>query len=94
MSDARITFHEAVEAFYHWPEDDPEPTVDFAERGYEPRPITLSQACEMVSGCPDILPGSYFDLLIRCGLKLDSCTYASAARAMSAAIAEQLTEAC
>jgi hypothetical protein len=86
----RGMFLDAIEAFEAWPENAPMPTVMLAVH-YEPRPISLMQACGLVWNCSDILPGTAFDTLVDCGLSLNNRrTYAAAARAMSAAIKEEL----
>ncbi len=54
----RDAFNEAVEAFYPW-DGSPQPTVDF-EVDYEPKPITLSQACNLVWQCTGVMPGWMF----------------------------------
>jgi hypothetical protein len=46
----------------------PEPTVDF-EVNYEPRPITVSEACRLVWKCTDIMPGWMVDELREFGLR-------------------------
>jgi len=58
----RDAFLAAIEAFYHWDDGEPEPTVPF-EINYEPVEIPISKACGLVWNCTDILPGSDFDLL-------------------------------
>ena len=82
-------FLDAIEAFEAWPENAPMPTV-MLEVHYEPRPISLMQACGLVWNCSDILPGTAFDTLVEYGLSLNRRTYAAAARAMSAAIKYEL----
>jgi hypothetical protein len=73
------TFEQAVEKMVRWDGIGPEPTVAF-EVNYEPRQITLAQACTLVSRCSDQLPGWICDNLEEFGLKRD--TYAAGARAM------------
>jgi hypothetical protein len=82
----RDTFLSAIEAYLAWEQSEPEPTVDFDEA----RPITISQACEMVWNCSDILPSGAVDSLDQCGLELSRRTYAAAARALLPAIKDQL----
>ncbi|WP_316216745.1 hypothetical protein [Bradyrhizobium sp. SZCCHNR3003] len=89
----RDTFGEAVEAFYHWNGTDPEPTVEF-EVHYEPRQVSLSEACNLVWNVSDIMPGWMVDLLRGNELDLKASTYAAGARAMHRWIKErQLTKA-
>jgi hypothetical protein len=77
----RDTFLEAVEAWYHWQEPEPQPTVTF-EMNYQPRQISLAKACGLVWNCTDILPGGYVTMLLDWEVNLKSRTYASAARAL------------
>ena len=58
----RDAFRAAIEAFYHWNDGEPEPTVTF-EINYEPVEIPISKACGLVWNCTDILPGSDFTIL-------------------------------
>jgi hypothetical protein len=77
----REMFLAAVEAFASW-RDGPEPTVEF-EVGYEPKRITLSEACNKLWNCTDILPRYDADELTGCGIELRSRTYGAAARAIN-----------
>jgi hypothetical protein len=82
----RDTFCDAIDAFMGWNEGEPEPTVEF-EIGYEPRHVTISEACALVWNCTDILPRIEFDsLYCDAGLPLKRRTYAAAAQAMLAEI--------
>jgi hypothetical protein len=74
----RSAFEEAVEVMVKWNGREPEPKVDF-EVNYEPRKISLLQACKLVSRCTDTLPGWIFDELQEFGLK--GGTYAAGAKA-------------
>jgi hypothetical protein len=85
----RGMFLDAIEAFEAWSKNASMPTV-MLDVHYEPPPISLMQACGLVWNCSDILPGTALDTLLDCGLSLDRRTYAAAARAMSAAIKEEL----
>jgi hypothetical protein len=81
----RDAFRAAIEAFYHWNDGEPEPTVTF-EINYEPVEIPISKACGLVWNCADILPGSDFTILEWCRIESESRTYAAAAHAMLDAI--------
>jgi hypothetical protein len=87
----RETFGEAVELFHDWDGNDPEPTLPF-EVHYEPRQITLSDACLLVWNCTDIMPGGMVELLRDCDLDFDKRTYAAGARAMHAWIKERISD--
>lgn len=76
----RDAFLEALEAFLCWNGRGPEPTVTF-EVDYEPRKITISQACGLVWHCTDTLPGHLRDhLAADYPDDLKGTSYASAAR--------------
>jgi hypothetical protein len=85
----RQAFEDAVEAMIKWHGSGREPTVDF-EINYEPRPITLAQACTLVSRCTDCLPGWIADELSEHGLK--TRTYAAGARAMRVWLRERRSQ--
>jgi hypothetical protein len=95
----RQVFIDAIEAYRDWEPGTPEPTVSYDVRSpaqhpqeffhIETREIPISQACGLVWNCADILPNSNFDTLFRhCGVEPipERQTYASAARALKAAI--------
>src|SRR5262245_43491383 len=75
----RDCFDRGVEAFYRWKGVGPEPTVEF-EVHYEPRSVSLSDACGLVWNCTDIMPSRMVVVLDE--LDLESNTYAAGARAM------------
>jgi len=79
----RDTFLAAIEEFDQWNGEGPEPTVEF-EVNYEPRPITLSQACGLVWNCTDIVPGDYRDMICDNFDTRVRGTYAGCARVMRA----------
>jgi hypothetical protein len=81
----RDTFLAALEAYRDWKDGEPEPTVDF-EVNYEPRPIPISKAAGLVWNCSDILPRDAVEDCEYTDLMIGRRTYASAARAMVAAI--------
>jgi len=80
----RDTFCGAVEAWYHWREGDPEPTVEY-EINYVPRQISISRACRLLWHCTDIVPGDLFGL-VKDDLDVRRQTYAAVAQAMHASI--------
>ena len=82
----RDTFCAAVEAWYHWKPSEPEPEVDF-EINWEPRPIPISKACDLVWNCTDILPGIEYEILQGLQEPPKLNTYAAAARALKREIA-------
>jgi len=84
----REAFQGAVDAFMQWRLGEPEPSVEF-ELNYTPRKISISAACGLVWNCADQLPRYYVEELKGAGLSV-SGTYASAARAMLAAIKKPL----
>ncbi len=80
----RDAFLEAVEAFEDW---DPAGSKPPARVGYEirhrPRQISVAEACGLVWGCTDILPGMVYRTLTEdVELDIKRQTYAAAARAM------------
>jgi hypothetical protein len=77
----REMFRDAIEAFVNWDSGNPEPTVTY-EVQYEPREITISQACGLLWNCKDVLPRGDYDRLSSCDIEPRSQTYASAARAI------------
>jgi hypothetical protein len=83
----RATFLAAIESYLAWRRG-PEPTVPFEVR-YVPQQITISQACGKVWNCSDVLPSEYLRALEATGLTVRWGTFASAARAMHAAIRRQ-----
>ena len=85
----RNMFLDAVDAYLAWEEGEPEPTVDFEVR-FVARPITISRACGIVWNCSDILPSGAVDSCESCGIELGRRTYAPAARALLAAIKDQV----
>jgi hypothetical protein len=84
------TFLRAVDAFEAWEDGEPEPTVEHEVR-YEPRLMSLTQACGLVWNCSDILPSLVVHQLEGCNLSFNRVTYAAAARAMRQQIAELLS---
>jgi hypothetical protein len=69
--------------------ENPEPKVEF-EVQYQPRMISISEACGLLWNCTDILPGTVVDaLLLDEGLPLRLRTYAAAARAMKQSLEER-----
>jgi hypothetical protein len=84
----RDTFLEAVEAFIGWNGVGPEPTVQF-EVNYEPRQVTLSEACGLVWNCTDVLPGSECSRLQDELNVKTSGSYAAAAHALRRWLAER-----
>jgi hypothetical protein len=84
----RETFCDAIEAFVHWNDGEPEPVVEF-EVNYEPVEIPISRACTLVWNCRDIVPGFYADWASEAGLEFKTRTYAGIAHAMLQAIREQ-----
>jgi len=88
----RDMFLAAIEAFMEWNEGEPEPTVTY-EVDYEPREITISEACGLLWNCKDILPGGDYSWLTgHAGLEIKRQTYAAAARAMLEAIKSKKVE--
>ena len=80
----RQTFTDALDAFRHWDEKQPEPKVMF-EANYVAREISISQACGLVWNCTDVIPRSaYWEL--REFVDVEKHTYAACARAMLAAV--------
>lgn len=84
----RNMFLSAIEAFVSWGDSTPEPIVEI-EINYQPREISISQACGVVWNCSDILPGIYFRDLQDAGLEIGRQTYAAAARAMLSRIEQE-----
>jgi hypothetical protein len=82
----RDAFLTAFEVLDEWHGTGREPLVDF-EINYEPVQITIGQACYLVSGCTDILPGGIRDQLEDFGLKMG--TYSAGAKAMHRWLAEK-----
>jgi hypothetical protein len=82
----RDAFCDAVEAFNQWDGTGAEPMVDF-EVNYQPKRITISEACGLVWNCTDIMPSAVVDRLRDLGIK--SNTYAAGARAMRQWIADR-----
>ena len=85
----RDTFLRAVDAFEAWEDGEPEPTIEH-EVHYEPRQISLTQACGLVWNCSDILPNLVVSQLDGCNVSFNRVSYAAAARAMRQQIAELL----
>jgi hypothetical protein len=88
----RDCFIDALDAFYDWwiaDEQSPPPKATLEVR-YEPREISLEQACGVVWHCTDILPGSAFNQVQEIAehhdLPLKRRTYAAAARVVKAAL--------
>jgi hypothetical protein len=79
----RETFLAALDAYAEWASGEPEPTVDF-EVKYVPRAIPISKAAGLVWSCSDILPSDAVSTIEETDLAalMQSCTYASAARAL------------
>jgi len=80
----RDAFLEAVESFEDW---NPSGPLSPARVGYEirhrPRQISVAEACGLVWGCTDILPGMVYRTLTRdLEIDLKRQTYAAAAHAM------------
>lgn len=89
----RETAGEAFEAWLEWDGKGPEPTVQY-ETNYEPRQISISQACGLVWNCTDIVPGDLFDYLRSdleqyYGINIKTRTYAGCARAIIHAIKQK-----
>ena len=83
----RDVFLSAIDAYLDWEPGEPEPMVDFVAR-----PIPISRACGIVWNCSDILPSGAVNSLEWCGIDLSRRTYAAAARAMLAAIKDQVAQ--
>jgi hypothetical protein len=84
----RDTACEAFNAWLVWNGRDPQPTVTF-EVNSEPQHISIisiSQACELVWGCPDVVPAHVIDPLIKAGLPIRKRTYSACAQAILADI--------
>lgn len=77
----RDAFAEAVEEFYHWNGDGPEPTVTFEVNYEQHQMLSLSAACVLLWNCTDIMPSIMAELL-RDDLEFKKGTYAAGARAM------------
>jgi hypothetical protein len=77
----RDTACNALWAWIDWDGEGPEPTIEY-EIHYEPREITISQACGLVWNCTDIVPGDLVDALCAEGLEIKRRTYAGCARAI------------
>ena len=80
----RDAFLEAVEAFEDW---NPSGALSPARVGYEirhrPRQISVAEACGLVWGCTDILPGMVYRTLTEdLDIDLKRQTYAAAAHAI------------
>lgn len=83
----RDVFLSAIEAYLDWEPGEPEPMVDFVTR-----PIPISRACGIVWNCSDILPSGAVSTFDQCGIEINRRTYAAAARAMLAAIKDQVAQ--
>lgn len=77
----RDMFLAAISAFRDWNSGEPEPMVTF-EVNYQPREITLSQACGLLWQCTDILPSLAVSELELCDIHLNRSTYAGAAHVL------------
>jgi hypothetical protein len=55
-----VSFEEAVDQMRRWRVGYAEPKINF-EINYEPRPITLAEACTLVSRCTDVMPSWMVD---------------------------------
>ena len=86
----RDTFLTALDAYYDWKDNEPEPMVEF-EVDYEPRDIPISKACGLVWNCTDILPGLAWTVVESTDLidMVRRRTYGAVARAMHARIVNQ-----
>lgn len=80
----RDTFLRAVEAMERWQPGKKPPTVEH-EVNYEPRQISLVEACHLVWNCTDVLPGSeYHFIKTECDVPNMGGSYAAAARQLKA----------
>jgi hypothetical protein len=80
----RDAFLEAIDALADWNPSGPLPParVSFEVR-YRTRQISVAEACGLVWGCTDVLPGDVFQSLTEdIGLDVKRQTYAAAAHAM------------
>jgi hypothetical protein len=68
MQVTQDTFLAALDAYENWNDGEPEPKITH-EVNYEPREITISEACGLVWNCSDILPGLAFSTLADCGIE-------------------------
>ena len=83
----RDVFLSAIDAYLDWEPGEPEPMVDFVAR-----PIPISRACGIVWNCSDILPSGAVSTFDQRGIEINRRTYAAAARAMLAAIKDQVAQ--
>ncbi len=83
-NDVREAFMEAVDAFADWRDGAPEPTVEVREQD-----VPISAVCGLLWNCHDALPSLLRSVLEDVGI--ERCgSYASAARYLKPAIAEQV----
>lgn len=78
--DRHDIFHLAIEAFVNWLPGQSEPTIE-----YDEHELTLTDACNLVRNCFDIVPGQYVGDLLGV-LDMKSRTYAAIAHAMRASL--------
>jgi hypothetical protein len=88
-------FLNAIEAYRNWNPGEPEPTVEL-EVNYEPRSISLSQACGLMWPCNDIVPNIYFSMAVE-GCSVDRIdikrqTYSACAQAMLQCIRKEFAK--